>query len=534
MGDAHGLWILGFSVAALLVGPAVHRVAQREPLTMAALDNFVLVVVLGLVILEIVPAALHLSGLPAFVALLLGALGPVLADGPLHRAFRGTHSAALALAIVGMALHSFTDGLALASAHVSGGHSHALEAAVIAHQLPVAVAVWWLLSPFGLLRAAAAMLALGVATVAGFLLADHSLAALAPAWLGLLQALFAGFLLHVVAHRSDDRDRSSAPSFRVAAAVGGLAGVVMLAMLADHSLDGGHGHSDEPSARFLADLERLADHAAPVLLTALVLAVLALPIGRRLAHTGRYKSSPKNSPTGPADHSHAGSHAAHALEVSHVSGIGSGPVSGVSGAAYSQQGSLSDVSVTGGKRRLRPAPQLSFGEQLGRCAPWLAAGLLTAATIQPWLPASSLSLIPASLQVPLLALLGVPFHVFAPAAPPLIALLVGAGIGPGAALAFILSGPATALGAHRRRQGRKLGRTLMAVMLVVLIALGLVIDLRSPGLPPLAVDLAVLGLGLVLVAEMLRQSPQQFFRRLWHGGARPHHHPGDHSGNFPH
>ena len=146
-GDPHGLWILGISVAALLLGPAIHLLARRAPPTMAALDNFVLVAVVGLVALEILPGALELAGLPAFVVLLLGALGPALADGPLHRMSRGTHGAALALAVVGMAFHSFTDGVALASAHAAGGHSHALEAAVIAHQLPVAVAVWWLLVP---------------------------------------------------------------------------------------------------------------------------------------------------------------------------------------------------------------------------------------------------------------------------------------------------------------------------------------------------------------------------------------------------
>ena len=265
--DPHGLLILGVSVAALLVGPGIHRVARREPLTMAALDNFVLVVVAGLVALEILPGSLDLAGLPALLALLVGVLGPALADGPLHRASRGTHRAALALAILGMALHSFTDGLALASAHAAGGRSHALEAAVIAHQLPVAVAVWWLLSPAGPLRASAAMLLLGVATVLGFVLADSSLDALAPAWLGLLQGLFAGLLLHVIAHRTAPHAHHGARA-RVAAGLGGLGGLGLLALLAR---DVGHAHDAEPLARMLPVVVELARGAAPALLLALAL-----------------------------------------------------------------------------------------------------------------------------------------------------------------------------------------------------------------------------------------------------------------------
>ena len=448
--DLHGLWILGVSVAALLVGPAIHHVARRQPLTMAALDNFVLVIVVGLVTLEIFPAALALTGPLALVALLLGALGPALADGPLHRASRGTHSAALALAIVGVALHSVTDGVALASAHAAGGTTHALEAAVIAHQLPVSVAVWWLLSPGGPLRATAAMFGLGLATVAGFVLAEHFLTALDNAWLGALQALFAGFLLHVLAHRSGPVD--PAPRTHLAASLGGLVGVALLVLLA---LDD-HGHADEPMPQMLAALFDLARSSAPVLLTALTLALVAALTTAR------------------------------------------------------------STTTAGGATTVLAA--------LDRAAPWLTASLLISAALLPLPPPAPLP--NPTVQLLLLAALSVPAHALAPALLPLAALAVPLGLGPGAALAFILVGPAAK--APRSTRGR-------AVLVAVTLALALLLDLalrldftRDHALT----DLAALTLAALLLISLVRQTPQQFLRRLW--SPPGHHHSHEHSHRHSH
>ncbi|HEY8378374.1 MAG TPA: hypothetical protein VIK91_17880, partial [Nannocystis sp.] len=83
-GDSHGTWILVISVAVLLGGPLIHAIAQRRRATMAGLDSFVLVAVVGLVALEIVPHGLALAGWPAFAALLVGLVAPSVAEGPLR------------------------------------------------------------------------------------------------------------------------------------------------------------------------------------------------------------------------------------------------------------------------------------------------------------------------------------------------------------------------------------------------------------------------------------------------------------------
>jgi len=516
-GDPHGLWILGISVAALLLGPAIHLLARRAPPTMAALDNFVLVAVVGLVALEILPGALHLAGLSAFIVLLLGALGPALADGPLHRLSRGTHGAALALGIVGMAIHSFTDGLALASAHAAGNHSHALEAAVIAHQLPVAVAVWWLIVPIprlGWPGATVAMIGLALATVLGFELADASLGALAPAWLGLLQALFAGFLLHVIAHRShpvgaltdghshgdhgdhsrhsdhshhsghsrDSRDSRDSRPIRLAASLGGLVGLGLLGLIASDVNHGGHDPGEAHGV--LPDIFRLAYAAAPPIVTALGLALL---VGRPLRQSLLRRRSP---------------------------------------AAQSQE----TRPLAGAPRRRGRRAHVGLVEQLDLAAPWFTIGLLLAATLGPFLGVSPLAQIPPVLQVLVLAVLGVPVHVFAPSATPLVALLVAAGLNPGAALAFMLSGPATELGALGRSSHVR-ARASMAVAFVLVLTAGLLIDLWLPAHPLLAPagDLALFTLAALLLASLVRQTPQQFLRRLWQPDlAQDHGHDHDH------
>ncbi len=272
-GDPHGYWILATSVAALLLGPVLHRVATIQPLTMITLDNFVAVVVLGLVGLEIMPSALAMAGLPALAALLLAVVGPGVLDRSLHRTVRQTQHATLLLAAAGMVLHSFTDGMALASARASTTHSHSLEVAVIVHQMPVATALWWLLAPTGTKRAALALVALGAATVAGFCLSENSFATIDPRWLGLLQAVFAGFLLHVLAHRSKVGSVVSTTTFsRAAAAVGGLAGLLLLGFLAQST---SHDHDGES---FVETLQHLVLLTAPVVLFASAVVVVAASV----------------------------------------------------------------------------------------------------------------------------------------------------------------------------------------------------------------------------------------------------------------
>ncbi|WP_434420294.1 permease [Nannocystis pusilla] len=577
-GDSHGTWTLAISVVALVLGPLLHAAARRERVTMAALDSFVLVAVTGLVALEIVPRALALAGWPAFLALLAGLAGPAIAEGPLRLAARGTHRAALTLAILGMALHAFTDGLALALAHLEEGDSHGLEVAVIAHQLPVAVGVWWLLSPAGFVVAAGALLLLGAATVAGYVFADASFAVLDASWLGLFHAIVGGLLLHVVGHRSQETDSRGA---RIGAAAGGLVGLGLLVALAAET----HGATD-PLARTLASLGELLRESAPALLLAYALAGLVsglmpeAPV-RWLQRGGPAGQALRGVAVGlplplcscgvvpvyrsllqrgvPAAAAMAFFIATPELGVDAI--LLSWPLLGaemtvlrvvaaalvawlvgwwVGGQARRIGGSSEPEAGPRGPAlaRLWSGLRTGFGELVDTTAPWIGLGLLVAALIEPWIDPSALMAIPGPLQVLLFATLGVPIYVCASGATPLVAALLAKGLSPGAALAFLLTGPATnatTFGVLAQEHGRATAARFAAAMLALAVGLGLVVDLALPDLRgvagvqphaghgPLAEAAAWALAGLFLIS-FVRQGPQAFFARLWEREGHSHDH----------
>lgn len=577
-GDSHGTWTLAISVVALVLGPLLHAAARRERVTMAALDSFVLVAVTGLVALEIVPRALALAGWPAFLALLAGLAGPAIAEGPLRMAARGTHRAALTLAILGMALHAFTDGLALALAHLEEGDSHGLEVAVIAHQLPVAVGVWWLLSPSGFVVAAGALLLLGAATVAGYVFADASFAVLDAGWLGLFHAIVGGLLLHVVGHRSQETDSRGA---RIGAACGGLVGLGLLVALAAET----HGAND-PLARTLAALGDLLRESAPALLLAYALAGLVsglmpeAPV-RWLQRGGPAGQALRGVAVGlplplcscgvvpvyrsllqrgvPAAAAMAFFIATPELGVDAI--LLSWPLLGaemtvlrvvaaalvawlvgwwVGGQARRIGGSSEPEAGPRGPAlaRLWSGLRTGFGELVDTTAPWIGLGLLVAALIEPWIDPSALMAIPGPLQVLLFATLGVPIYVCASGATPLVAALLAKGLSPGAALAFLLTGPATnatTFGVLAQEHGRATAARFAAAMLALAVGLGLVVDLSLPDLRgvagvqphaghgPLAEAAAWALAGLFLIS-FVRQGPQAFFARLWEREGHSHDH----------
>lgn len=82
-------------------------------------------------------------------------------------------------------------------------------------------------------------------------------------------------------------------------------------------------------------------------------------------------------------------------------------------------------------------------EILDDTAPWILVGLVVAAVLQPASITSWLNLLPAGLDVLFFALVGIPLYVCASGATPLAAALIFAGVSPGAAIAFLLVGPAT-------------------------------------------------------------------------------------------
>lgn len=223
------------SLAALVVGPALHRIASTRPATLPVLDGFVFVSVGGLVLLHILPHGLHVARWGAAAAALCGLVGPGLGERLVHRAAERVHVLFLGVALVGFGVHAFIDGVALSSA---SGLFEAVALAVVIHRLPDGLTIWWLLrEPYGARVALAALGCTAATTVAGYLLGGAILLGHGW-WLALVQSFVGGSLLHVVLHRPRTAAGPESVRGRLVAAVGMLAaGALLLVMEQVHDAD---------------------------------------------------------------------------------------------------------------------------------------------------------------------------------------------------------------------------------------------------------------------------------------------------------
>ncbi len=178
---------------------------------------------------------------------------------------------------------------------------------------------------------------------------------------------------------------------------------------------------------------------------------------------------------------------------------------------------------------VRPALSYGFGELLDDLAFWLLLGVLLAGVLGAVLPADLAARGLGSGLLPMLVMLavGVPLYMCASASTPIAAALFAKGISPGAALVFLLAGPATNA-ATLVLLGRTFGRRFIQIYLASVVAgalvAGLALDFLVAALgwrvtTPLVDPAASAGFGAVewlsflLLAVLLAAS-------LWRGAGR--------------
>jgi len=93
--------------------------------------------------------------------------------------------------------------------------------------------------------------------------------------------------------------------------------------------------------------------------------------------------------------------------------------------------------------RLRTDGLDGFCEVMDHTLPLVVAGLVVAALVEPLVDPAQLARLPSGLDVPMATFIGIPAYVCASAATPLVAVLMHKGLSAGAAVAFLLAGPAT-------------------------------------------------------------------------------------------
>jgi uncharacterized membrane protein YraQ (UPF0718 family) len=128
--------------------------------------------------------------------------------------------------------------------------------------------------------------------------------------------------------------------------------------------------------------------------------------------------------------------------------------------------------------RLRQGLGEAFGEMLADVGGWLLAGVLLAGAISSFAPEGLFARIPGGELGSMLAMLlvGVPLYVCASSSTPIAASLLLKGLSPGAALVFLLSGPATnatTLTVMARSFGTALTGIYVAAIAVCSLAFGL-------------------------------------------------------------
>lgn len=574
------------TLAALLSGPGLYALARQRPALLSFLDGFVLVSIAGLVLIDVLPEAFETGGLMCAAFLLIGMLGPTALEHWLTRARREAHLVALGLAIVGLVLHSVGDGTAL-SGQGEGHRETALALAIAIHSIPVGLVVWWLLYPvFGAGVPAFALIAMCTATVAGFVFGVQLgglLGAQGWAW---FQALIAGSILHVIFGRPHLHETSehhaSPPPFE---GLGNLAALAALAWLAV-------AHApDAPIAPFFERLLHLSMEAAPALLLAYVVGGFVgseLPdrwlrwIGRGGPAAQALRGMTVGLPLPicscgvlPLYRSliTRGMPVAAALafliatpEVGLTALFVSVPLLGIDVtllriataavlafavayviARFVPMSPLLVPTSNGcarcdghdhgpthpeGRGRMRRALRGGLVDLVDDTVAWIVAGLLLAAAAIPYVQQIFWVNLPDWLEVVAFALLGMPIYVCAAGATPLVAVLIAGGVSPGAAIAFLLTGPATNLstfGVLRDLHGRRMALAFAACTAAGAVALGQLVNTLTPA--DLAAhipagqaheatwyeSLSLLLLVLLYAASLLRKGGRALFADLFEG-----------------
>jgi hypothetical protein len=186
---------LALSIVALLLGPLIYGLSQRNRVARQVLDGFIFITIAGIICVNIIPEALAVGGTLAVIFLVAGIAFPVIMEHGFRGALHEAHVVVLILAALGLIIHAIIDGIALLPAQGSD-----LAHAVILHRLPVGMAIWWSLRPsLGTSVAVAAIVTISLATALSYLLGAPVVELAEAKSLALVQAFVSGSLIHIVA-----------------------------------------------------------------------------------------------------------------------------------------------------------------------------------------------------------------------------------------------------------------------------------------------------------------------------------------------
>ena len=592
---------LGLGFLALCAGPLMVYLLRSNAWSTVALDSFCLITISGFALLHLLPESAEQAGWLVLPLALLGFVLPSIAERTLHHGDAGVRKTVLLLAVFGIAAHAILDGLFLeAGGRAHEGHEHAgtheLTAwAVILHRIPEGLGIWWIVPRTLGTRAAVWITTTSVlATLFGYFLGGQVLTEDSQNALALLQSLLVGSLLHVVLHAHIPAPREQG-RLRAASVAGAALGVAVLwFVIHDH-----FPQSDQGSP--LEVFTTLALESAPALLFAYALVGLChaflpatwmrsltrgsrvgqalrgvavglplpvcscgvVPIYRELIQKGAavaaaiafLVATPELELAavmltwqlmgGEVALVRVGMAAILALGVGVLVAALAGPRGAVAADDAEDCCAAPQTAPDDLLGRLRSAIRFGFGPAVDSTATWILTGLLLSAMLTPYVDRAWIASLPAGLDVPIAALIGLPLYVCATGSTPLAAVLLVQGLSPGAVLALLLTGPATnvtTFGVLSRLHGARTAAVFAASMWLGAVGLGYAANalVTPPDLGALS-DHAHDGaqswvwlwaLAAVFGWSLLRQGVRPFLERLFESPAN--HAPGEHRHGHDH
>ncbi len=526
-----------FLVIALLVliaGPLLARRMQGKPAFNEFIDGFVLISIGGMALLHLLPEAFMHIGLAALVMAGIGALIPGFIERAFEKSERLAHGGVLILALSGILLHTLLDGMALSEGSRSHGSGHLLAYAVVLHRLPVGLLIWWALRPlYSNLVIVSVVVIMCLSTIAGYMLGGLELNWHAAAFPTYFQALVTGSLLHVLFHRqfhdhgAHGHELRQPPrrQMRLFATAGAIAGLILLVYL-PLGEDLPTAHSIERTLNLgLA----LALKSAPALLLGFILAAsiqLFIPeAGLGWLKAGRRSSRvTKGMLFGlPLPICSCGVVPLYHSLIRRGVPLGAAMAFLIATPELGVDAVLISVPLLGWKMTLvrlfaaaivawlaayildilipsekinmleltpeddpanAPPPFKRFWNTLNHelvdeLAPWIILGLMIAAVTDPFLGTIDWASMPDWVDIPLMAIIGLPLYVCATGATPIAAVMLVNGISPGAVLAFLLTGPATnvsTIGIMRRLHGNRVAVLFPLTIILLTILVGIVVN----------------------------------------------------------
>jgi hypothetical protein len=191
------------------------------------------------------------------------------------------------------------------------------------------------------------------------------------------------------------------------------------------------------------------------------------------------------------------------------------------------------IDAPGGEGSVDLPPQgfrQAFLASVDHVAPWLVLGVVVAAFAEPLLSPTMLRGVPTLLEVPLAAVLGVPLYVCATGSTPIVMVLVHKGLSAGAAVAFLLAGPAVniaTLGLMSRLLSRRAALAFVVAVVAASSVVGVVINavaseaIALPALHELAARpsgsaavVVVVVVAALLLSSIARQGARGFLGQI--------------------